>query len=769
MVRLDRRVCIVVLLALGGLVAGQVSIRYTVGTRLAPLPEWLGQTSSGVLTGVIAERENRTDAVQLRLYDVTFTRETTEGGTGETLPVTRTDDERVLLTVYTTGHTMPVPGVPGDLVRVGKVRLGPPRVSRVPGSFDYALFLRRQGVVATATTRGTVEPVGPAAWRWADMWSRWRLASADAILYSLGPTQAAALTEALLLGYRGHLDGATREAFQSSGVFHLIAISGLQLSLVAGGAFHVIRLLLVLILPLSRRLDVKPWAAVLAFIPLIGYGYLAGWSIATQRAVVMSSILLLAWTTGRWHQTWHALGVAALGLLLHDPTELFDPGFQLSCIATAALLWCAARWVEFSRRYVDQPQPARWSQQWIGRRVMIPVLTALSMTAAAWLATLPIVLHYFHALSPYSIPANLLVAPLASGVSLGIGFAALVTLPVVPDLSGVLFTWVGGLMEEAHRIATGLAALPGAGYRLPGPPLPGMVLMVGTLVWGMTSVRTRRSMIGCGILVVLGGLWPHPVPSPGQLHVAFLDVGQATATVLRTPAGHWSVVDAGGTRTDRFDIGEVISAYLWHYGVTDVERMVLSHPQSDHMAGAERMLRNFSVRELWLNAASYPVTLLQQARQRGTTVRRMIRAEQVNDGAVEFRLLPPVAALPGVGSDNDHSLAVEVSYGAHRILLPGDLEEAGERWLLRRGTVRPVTVLAAPHHGSRSSSSPEFVATTRPQHVVFSVGRDNRYRFPAREVVERWGQQGATLWRTDRHGTLVVATDGQALTIHDNQ
>ncbi|MBF0124239.1 MAG: DNA internalization-related competence protein ComEC/Rec2 [Magnetococcales bacterium] len=693
------------------------------------------------LEGTVIDREQRSDSLRLWLGDCRIINQ--NGGQNWGTPA----ENRVLLSLYQQTTT----ALPGERIRVW-VRLKAPAGYRVPGAFDYALFLRRQGVVATAYARSAIErlpsssPLSQQAF-----WNRWRVAIAQAITDSM-PDHGlrAGLTEAVLVGYRGRIDGEVRDAFQAAGTFHLIAISGVQLTLAGAGFFYVIRLLLALCIPVSRRWNVKPLAAALAFIPLMIYAALAGWSIATQRAVVMAVLLLLAMVTGRLQQSWYALGLAAIVLLLYQPWELFEAGFQLSFAATAVLIWSGS-WFARPR----QSLAVRW--------LLGPVVT----TTLAWLVTLPIVLHHFHFLSPWSVLANLVAVPLAGPVSVSISLVALLVWPFSDTVSALLFSGVGQLMELVWRWSAWIATLPGSWSRWPGPTTIGLawLMVAGVFIMAARSGRGRWAGV---LLAGVGYYWPHPTPAAaGQLHAALLDVGQAQAAVIRTPGGNWSVIDAGGVHNDRFNIGEVISSYLWYYGVTRLERLIISHADADHAAGGERLLRNFVVARIWTGGGgpTQPLErLLDRAQQQQVAVQHWSEAYQEQEGETVIRLLPPLPYTGGTRRhDNDHSLVVEVTLRQHRILFPSDLEKRGEQWLLAQQALQPVTVLVAPHHGSRSSSSMAFVETTQPQHVLFSVGAGNRYHFPAAEVVARWRQVAKSIWRTDHHGSLAINTDGHGL------
>jgi competence protein ComEC len=234
------------------------------------------------------------------------------------------------------------------------------------------------------------------------------------------------------------------------------------------------------------------------------------------------------------------------------------------------------------------------------------------------------------------------------------------------------------------------------------------------------------------------------------------------------------VMDAGGWPTPYFDPGEAYgSAYLWHLGATHLQRLIISHPQRDHMAGAARLLDNFPTRELWM-ASLAPGEhlspglddLIATAHRRGTKVRILSAPFQQTVGAGRLEVLHPWPAdddpiRPLTG--NNRSLVVALHWGAHRFLWPGDVERKSEKRLVKRNMLHPVTLLLAPHHGSRSSSTWPFVNATRPAHVVFSVDAHNHWRMPHPEVVARWRVQGAWTWNTGRDGTLLFESDGRRL------
>ncbi|MBF0136570.1 MAG: DNA internalization-related competence protein ComEC/Rec2 [Magnetococcales bacterium] len=646
----------------------------------------------------------------------------------------------VQLTVYRQAVDL----LPGDRI-AGVASVRPWTDYRVPGVFSYGDFMRRQGVKASGYTLESprvVEQTGQ--WRVNRMRQRISGWVTDHI-----PPHQQGLVEGILVGKRGRITEQQNETMRSAGLIHLVAISGSNLGLVAGWMFFGLRRILLLVMPLARRWDVKRFAAMGALLLTLGYAALAGWSVATQRAAIMIAMYLLAMALGRGNQSWRALGMAAILILLLQPHQLFQAGFQLSFLAVATLL------VVTERKYAS----GWWNY---------PVTMLLSTVAIGCVLT-PVTAHHFHQASPYGMLANIPAIPWVGVVAVPLGMIGLLLLPVSNTAGGWVLTLMGWSLELFDRWAVWISDLPGAWLRLPGPTLPGTVLMVLAMVGGVVGRGVWRRL-GCLVLLVGGWFWPHPAPPPGSMQVTVLDVQQGQSVLLHAPTGGWSVIDAGGPATARFNVGEsIISAYLWYQGVRKLERLVLSHPQQDHMAGATRLLRNFPIGELWLG--SFPRDenertdyrqILAMADRQGVTIRRFQTEVTLQADGLDFRILPP---YPGGGArqDNDHSLVLEVTHGTQRVLFPGDIQKAGEKWLVRNGALVPVALTLAPHHGSSGSSTPDFVQGVHPDHVVFSVGRNNRYGFPKEDTLQRWAATKARIWRTDLDGTVVFRSDGRRL------
>ncbi|MBF0178459.1 MAG: DNA internalization-related competence protein ComEC/Rec2 [Magnetococcales bacterium] len=722
-------------LALAGLVWGLCMVRFH--PLVTPnLPEGVAGAKT-VLQAVVADREDRDDSTLLLLDDV-------RAGEWQASGMVR-------LTFNKKNHKAPLPSVlPGDRIEV-PARLHHLSSFRNPGGFDYRAYLLEQGVIASGSANGpAVKIAETGAWRW----NRWRQ-EISAWLAATLPASRLGLAEALLVGKRGHIDAALQDALFVSGTYHLISISGLHLSLVGGSLYFLFRLALVTILPLARRWDMKRPAALLTFLPLTAYAQLAGWSVPVQRSFIMVGMFLLAVAWQRQRQSWRVLTFAAIAVLTWQPDQLTNAGCQLSFLCVAVIL------------YLLEHFPVKiWWQK---------VLWTLGSTVAVELATAPITLYSFHRLSPYGILANPLAIPLVGELATPLGLLALVARPFWTQGADALLVAMGWTLEWYRGLIEWTATLPGAWSRFAGPPLPGVVLYLAA-GWVALALRRpgtwhwqRALLIG----VAIAGLWwPRDFRAETLLRLIVLDVGQALSMVVKMPHGGWMVVDAGGVVTSRFNVGEgVTSAVLWHYGVERLERVVVSHPQHDHMSGVAAIMRNFPVGGLWMARVTteelrdHSVNgLLAAAERERVPVRFFDAPTRFADGEGEIRILPPMPASNKTKL-NDRSLVVELRHGRHRFLLTGDMESREESWLLAQNALTPVTMALVPHHGSLTSSTSAFVRMVRPEHAVVSVGRGNPWGFPKEAVTRRWEEAGARLWRTDRDGAVMFASDGEQLTI----
>lgn len=686
---------------------------------------------------------------------------------------------RVRITVYEPRRRIGY----GDRLR-GPVRLRQPRGYLNPGAFDPARFLRAQGIalegwVATDAVLEQIPQQGGLAILRAVYALREHLLEAIDRAYQ---QPAAGLLKAMLLGDRSGIPDPVNEAFLQSGTYHVLAISGLNVSVLAGALFFLLKFLRV---PLRAR-------AAVCMVVVTGYAALAGGSASVVRAAVMADVFFLAFLVDREADLPNAIAIAALGLALWNPAVIHDVGFLLTFAATVGIVVALDPAMRGAGERAVDAALMRAAQRGIaakgeggGRRRLRAaarwVVEAVAITVAATAATLPIVAFFFNRVSLVGVIANLPIVPL-SGAITAAGTAAALFLVILPGglaplnwFNEVLVHWLLGL-------AGWFAAAPYASVRLYTPTVPMVcvyyVALAGLLAW--RRWRAARWVAGAGgaILVLLVAIRLVPADRADGFRAIVLDVGQGDGIVMELPGRRVMVVDAGGVWDEAFDVGErVVAPYLWGRWIGRIDVLVITHPHPDHANGAQALLKNFRVGEVWEGGmpSGLPAAVwVAEWTARHNIPRREVRAgfPPRRYGDVEVEVLhPPTTRLlrgspRGPASDtNSNSVVLRVGVRGRHLLLAADLEEEGEAALLRSGSRVGAEVLKVPHHGGRTSSTLDFLDRVRPSVAVVSAGYRNRFRHPHPETLDRYRQIGARVFRTDLHGAVTIEMNGEGLVV----
>ncbi len=747
-------------LLLGAAVAGAASFFISAG----PPAEGLLRYSDRPLfvEGTVAEEPLRTEnetAYRLRVQTV----ETQAGR----FPVSG----KLLVKVYGADQE---PHWVGETLRLRGV-IREPRGRRNPGGFDYRFYLRTEGMTALMSVRPyQVVSLGRG--------ETGRLSGAAAVLRTRMsaaiekglPSPAAELLIAILFGQRHHLPEAVAENFRTAGVGHLMAVSGLHVGLVAA-----------MILALWRRLGLRGrWPLAAAILLIFGYAFLTGMRPSALRAAVMLSFALAALLFDRPYDLPTAMAAAALITLAGNPLLLLTAGFQLSYAATLAIVYGAP------------PLAALFLRLCLPVRLCYP----LAVTVAAQVGVLPLTVFHFGHIPVLAVFFNLLVLPVIAP-ALGLGLAGALLSLVAPTLALPLF-WTCRPLLEYLLALTALSRLPGF-YRAVFPPRPLEIFLAGffliALLWfyynrdalkavltGPVSIQGslhRRYLIpGLAFLfLMLTVLWAGPLGrKPPRLVVTCLDVGQGSATLIEAPCGRKILVDAGGGLSVRGEPEEsgtlVLLPFLRHRRIRALDLAVITHPHEDHFGGMLPLLETVEVAQLLISPvpgrSPYYETLLESAVSRGLPV-VAAHAGSCWECACGLRLevlYPSTDALArlnpgGSGNLNDASLVLRLTYGAACILFTGDVEEAAVRELLRhRYEDLEATVLVVPHHGGKLSIMEDFLAAVKPRVAVIPVGA-NPFGHPHPETLRALEKSGALVLRNDRHGAVILRSDGCRLTV----
>jgi competence protein ComEC len=591
------------------------------------------------------------------------------------------------------------------------LRLRTPHGSLNPGGFDYEGWLFRQGIVASGTVRDA-ERCEPAS---RDRILEWRDAMAQAIRAALPEHPSTGLLVALTVGDQSAVSGADWELFRLTGTSHLVAISGFNIAIVAGFTFFACRWLWALWPRLCLWLPAQRAALAGSALCAGLYALLAGFEPPVQRAVLMLWIVLAALSSHRLTQPARALAVAWVAVLLLDPLAIASPGLWLSFGAVAAIFY-----VSLGRL---RPPGA-----WHGL-VLLQLLIALALA--------PISLFFFHGTSWVAPLVNLLAVPFFTVLTPWVLGAALL-LVGWPAAGLPLLRVAAEALALFHAALEWTAQLPGLWIAVSPPPAALLLAGVGcALLFAPRGLRLRPLALACLLPVFL--TFTRPVRAP--LELTALDVGQGLAVVVRT-ARHTLVYDAGPAFKDGFDAGaSVVAPFLLQQGLRDVDLLLVSHDDNDHRGGAAAVRR-----------------LLRVRREIGTPAGEPCRdGERWDWDGVAFEVLGGPA--PG-RSKNDGSCVLRIVAPGLTVLLPADIEADTEARLVAvHGARLRADVLLAPHHGSRTSSTPAFVATVRPALVIHSAGWRNPFRHPRPEVTARYAAAGAAQHVTGVGGAIAVWRD----------
>ncbi|MBB5341192.1 ComEC/Rec2 family competence protein [Tunturiibacter gelidoferens] len=616
----------------------------------------------------------------------------------------------------------------------------------------------------------------------------------------------AGMLNAMLFGDRAGLNKTQRVGFERTGSFHLFVVSGMHVGLLAGLVFW-----------LARRLKLSDLLATLLTIVLtFGYALLTGFAAPVQRALFMTTVFLLARLLSRDRNVLNALGAAAMAVLVLSPNALFEASFQMTFLAIVAIGGIAIplgerSFLPYARaadhlwdKWVDVGLPPRIAQfrlmlrmgseaiasllgQWSRRLLPLAVrsfLWALELSLIGVVAEMVMVLPmavYFHRATMFAVPTNLLSVPLVAilAPTAVVTFCASLVSPWFALLPGAMTAL---LLHGVKGVIGRVSALHAADLRVPAPAWWVAILAVAAWAFCCWAVRRSRNWAWAAVftlpLVALIVLWPeHSVISPGMMEVTAIDVGQGDSIFIVAPDGATMLIDAGGPvggvteaaeATSRFDVGEeVVSPYLWSRRFRRLDVLALSHAHSDHMGGMPAILRNFRPRELWVsidpNSDAYR-SLLDEAKDLGVTVRHFYAGTQLAWGGTQITMLAPEPgyANPGEPINND-SLVMRMQYGDSSVMLEGDAEAPSEREMLAHKRVAPVTLLKVGHHGSRTSTTQEFLDAAAPKDAVVSVGKGNTFGHPRYEVIERISEARTKLYRTDEFGltTFLLGRDGK--------
>jgi competence protein ComEC len=711
-------------------------------------------------------------------------------------PITRWPDHPILLTY-------------GTRLRI-LAKLHPARNYRNPGAFDYEGYLRDNGIsVLGSTEAADIEHLPGFSGSRIQLWRNRVHASIIAKIHQLWPVSQASLMDAMVLGEESFLRNSIRTEYQRSGTYHVLVVSGMNLSILAFAIFWTL-----------RQFRVDPAVAAITTVAVsFAYAFVVGVGPPVWRAALMLATYLGARLLYRGRNMMNAIGAAALVVLIVDPHALFGASFQLTFLAVFIIAgigspilerttWPYARGLRMLRAAsYDLHVPPKVAQlrldlrmiggrlaRFIGHRLGLALpaifmrvaigVSGLMFISALMQAGLALLMAYhFHRATTMGMPANLVVIPLtqvlmpAAAAAVGLGYISTTLAKPAVWISGLALEGIAGTVHflgGAHLAGTSIADL-----RVAMPSLAMILASIAALALAMLAVRIRRTrwaafasvVLVFGVAAWIAFIPSHPHLRAGLMEMTAIDVGQGDSILLITPEGRTLLIDAGGIPQwmhSDFDLGEqVVSPYLWNRGFDRLDLVVITHPHADHLGGMPAVIANFHPRELWISI-DHPVgqlaPIVAQARRAGMQVSIKKEGDQFDYGGAHFHMLAPGRdQITGAMRPNDDCLVFTAAYRGTTALLEGDAERPAERRVVEE---RPgeAMLLKVAHHGSASGTSADLLAAVHPRYAVISVGVRNVYGHPRREVLERLQQAGVTTYRTDVQGAVSFYLDGESVT-----
>jgi competence protein ComEC len=605
------------------------------------------------------------------------------------------------------------------------VRLKRPHGNLNPHGFDYEAWLFERGVRATGYVRTAEDNrrLDAFVWRPAYAVERLRERVRERILRALPERDYAGVLVALVVGDQRAIDGGLWQLFARTGISHLMSISGMHVTMVAALGAWLVSLLWRRRPALMLRLPAQKAAAAAGWATAFGYCLLAGFGVPAQRTLYMLSVVALALWLGRAASGSRVLALALLLVLLADPWAVLAAGFWLSFGAVGLLFYVSA----------GRLAPGHWLAEW-GR--------------AQWAVTLGLIPALLALFQQFS-----LVSPLANAVAIPV--VSFIVTPLALIAAALPFD---ALLLLAHQILAWLMAfiawladLPLAVWQQAAPPAWAVALGLLGCAWLLLPRGFPSRWAGVVLMLPLVLVEPAR-PAPGELRLTVLDVGQGLAVHAQT-AAHDLIYDTGPQFSPDANSGNrILLPYLRAAGVRRLDGLIVTHQDKDHAGGALSLLDGLPV--AWTASAMPADHPFREAPGH----RPCLDGQSWEWDGVRFEMLHPEQADYARGlKSNDLSCVLKATAAAGSALLTGDIETLSERALSQRhgGRLR-ADVLLAPHHGSRTSSSPEFLAAVGADTVIFPVGYRNRFRHPNAEVLRRHEATGARLARTDRDGAVTV-------------
>lgn len=610
--------------------------------------------------------------------------------------------------------------------------------ARNPGNFDQAFYYARQGIYGAVCCE-EVEAISGETKVFMNSLHECKVQWKEKLILHMGE-QKGAILSAMLLGEKSGMDGDVKELYQKNGIGHILAISGLHISFVGLGIYHILR---------KAGLNYF-FSGIIGVGVLSIYVLMLGFSISVFRAYVMLLFKIGADMTGRKYDMPTALLVSAAFMIGYQPMYLTDAGFYLSYGAVAGIVWVL---------------PALQRVLSCRKKRLAGVYTSLAVNVALF----PVLLWYYFEFPTYSVFLNLIVIPLMS-VLLGLGMVGSLLLLWLEPLGKLCLIVCGLLLDFFENIGEMGLELPGAQLVLGQPKLWSIAVYYVLLMLLVIYTNLKRGKKRYLCLVIVGMCFLLCYRPKGNVQITMMDVGQGDGIYIQGPKGNHYLIDGGSS--DVKQVGKNrIEPYLKSQGVGCLDYVFVTHGDTDHYSGIEDMLERqklgVRIKTLVLPCGFSEdealVHLAKLAKRVGTQVTVIQEGGMLQEGKLQITCLQP--SEKDRLSGNAGSMVLDISYEEFGMLCTGDVEGEGERKLLGKLKRKDYDVLKVAHHGSKNSTSDRFLNQVDAEIALISAGRDNSYGHPHKETMERLKKVNCHIYQTEKLGAITMRISGNSLTI----
>lgn len=622
-----------------------------------------------------------------------------------------------------------------------------PKAATNPGQFDQKAYYQVQNIylmVKKAELTMVDERVDRYLQRLADIREQLR-ESIDRV----AKTETAAILCAMILGDKAELDEAQKGLYKAGGISHILAISGLHISLIGMGLYRLLRK--------SAGGFLIPGTASL--ILMISYVIMTGASVSSIRAVLMFGVFLGAQILGRSYDLLSALSLAGILVLMEEPQYLFQASFQLSFLA---IIGIGVLYPRFKLLWLKEETHKKWKE-------------AVIVSICIQVVTLPCILYWYGEISVLGLLINMVVLPLTGMVMIS-GIMAAIAGLILPSAGSLLVGGAHYILILYEKICEWANYVSGGKGIWGAPKLWKIVvyyLVIAIIMWGAAKKKRRdRIFLKVLLLAAICLLWFKP---RGELFMIFLDVGQGDAIFWRSPSGRTYLCDGGSSTVAKVGTYRIVPFLKWK-GVSKLDYVFVTHMDADHINGVKELLEphigEIPIGNLVLADIKTEDEVYQElkilAAAKGIPILYLKQGDTIQDGDIVMKCLwPAEGTVVTKENRNENSLVLQVEYEAFRVLLTGDLEGAGEVELLGKGGLKSSVILKAGHHGSKGASSEQLLKQVKPLMTILSYGENNTYGHPHKELRARLEDSSSMAYETAAAGAISVSSNGKWLKVYE--